>query len=91
VHAIEISLIPPPGYVVSVVEAETARYGLWAHASPDYDITHITTTSHPQRIDVTIFVRSGSVGPEAALALAHKLVSISPAFKNWHIYRQSCP
>jgi hypothetical protein len=89
VLAVEIALIPPPGHLASPAEAEAARDALWAHASSDDEITHITATPRQQHIDVTIFVRSGSVGPEAALAMAQKLVSISSTFKNWHIYRPS--
>jgi hypothetical protein len=87
--AVEITLIPPTGHHASPTEAEAARDALWAHASSDYEITHITTTSRHQRIDVTIFVRSGSVGPEAALSVAQKLISNSPSFENWHIRRAS--
>jgi len=73
--AVEITLIPPAGHLASTAEAEAARDALWAHASSDYNITHITTTSRQQHIDVTIFVRSGSAGPEAALAVAKKLAA----------------
>lgn len=85
--AIEMSLIPPPGYFVSQSEAEAARDALWAHASSDCQITHITTTSREHYIDVTIFVRPGGADPEEAFAVAQKMVSISPAFQNWTAQR----
>jgi hypothetical protein len=87
VLVVEISLIPPSGYLVNESEAEAARDALWAHASSDCQITHITTTARQQYIDVTIFVRSGSAGPEEAFAVAQKMVSISPAFENWTAQR----
>lgn len=85
--AVEMFLIPPSGHLVSQSEAEAARDALWAHASSDCQITHITTTSRQQYIDVTIFVRSGSTDPEEAFAVAQKMVSISPAFENWTAQR----
>lgn len=85
--AVEISLIPPSGHLVSQSDAEAARDALWAHTSSDCQITHITTTSRQQYIDVTIFVRPGSAGPEEAFAVAQKIVSISPAFQNWTAQR----
>jgi hypothetical protein len=87
VLVVEISLIPPSGHLVIESEAEAARDALWAHASSDCQITHITTTARQQYIDVTIFVRSGSAGPEEAFAVAQKMVSISPAFENWTAQR----
>jgi hypothetical protein len=85
VLAVEIALIPPRGVLASTAQAEAARDALWAHATSDYEIAHITTTSRQQHIDVTFFVRSDSVSPEAVLAIAQKLVSISPAFESWTV------
>lgn len=84
--AIEITLIPPRGVLATTAEAEAARDALWAHATSDYGITHITTTARQQHIDATIFVRSESADPEAVLAVAQKLISISPAFETWTVW-----
>lgn len=82
-----MSLIPPSGHLVSQSEAEAARDALWAHASSDCQITHITTTARQRYVDVTIFVHSGSADPEEAFAVAQKMVSMSPAFENWTAQR----
>jgi hypothetical protein len=83
--AVEIVLIPPRGVFTSAAQAEAARDALWAHAGSNDEIAHITTTSRQQHIDVTIFVRSGTVSPEAVLVMAQSLVSVSPAFENWTV------
>jgi hypothetical protein len=87
VIAVELTLIPPSGQIPSLSDAEAVRDALWAHASSDYEITHITTTPRQQQIDVMIFVRSADANPEAALTIARKLVSISPSFGAWTVQR----
>jgi hypothetical protein len=63
VQIVRVVITVPPGQTASQADAELVNDLLWSHCQPNAGVAHITTIALPDRIDVTIFLNSGTENP----------------------------
>ncbi len=60
---VRLVLTVPPECPAVPKDAELIQDLLWSHISVDAGVAHITTTALADRIEVTIFLNSGTANP----------------------------